>query len=266
MDARQRLRKDLVELASEGQALSFLEWVRTLDEEAPVSDDTRKKFDRFRKKWGDLQLRMNYQGWYTRALPVVRQLLPDRAQEFEEQYRWKAPPKQLDTTTFTISDFLGHVLPYSWSATDATRRALVRFGIQVDILSSALGRLDSLLADITGTLEGLLFDDELATARALWKEKLVRPAGVVAGVVLERHLKRLLVNHSVKVPGKGTPKLSAINHALKEAGVYDLNVSKRIEWLAHVRNDCAHPGEKEPTREDVEKLLDHTAELVKTLI
>jgi hypothetical protein len=56
-----------------------------------------------------------------------------------------------------------------------------------------------MLTDIEGTLEATLLDDELETARELLKAKHLRSAGIVAGVVLERHLKTVLANHNVSL-------------------------------------------------------------------
>lgn len=45
-----------------------------------------------------------YQNWYTRSLPVIQQLLPDRYTEYPELYR-KEKKKELNASNYSISDF-----------------------------------------------------------------------------------------------------------------------------------------------------------------
>jgi hypothetical protein len=44
-----------------------------------------------------------------------------------------------------------------------------------------------------------LFDSELDEAKELAKNKFTRAAGVLAGVVLERHLGQICQDHSIKL-------------------------------------------------------------------
>src|SRR5437588_5928639 len=50
-------------------------------------------------------IELSYQDWYTQALPVVRQLLPERYSEFQEQYK-NEKRKDITFLTYTISDYL----------------------------------------------------------------------------------------------------------------------------------------------------------------
>lgn len=105
------------------------------------------------------------------------------------------------------------------------------------ILASATQRLESLLGDITGVLEAELFDDELEAADALLAANHRRAAGVGAGVVLERHLKRLIQNHAVTFRKKAM--LGNLNEALKEAKVYGVPEWRRIQHLTDLRTFAA---------------------------
>jgi hypothetical protein len=198
-----------------------------------------------------------YQAWYSAALPVVRQILPDRYDEFKGLHRLDKRPRELDPITYSISDYLqgirvtrayGRDEEFSgWSV------AHTKFGLQLTILKSAVDRLDSVLADISGLLESSLFDDELMAARELTKSGYLRSAGVIAGVVLERHLKRLIANHAVSFRKK--PQVASMNDALKDANVYAVPTWRRIQHLGDLRNLCAHHGAHEPTVQNVEDLL-----------
>jgi hypothetical protein len=64
-----------------------------------------------------------------------------------------------------------------------------------------------------------ILDEELDEARNLLRDGHIRSAGVVAGVALEGHLKKLIADH--KVPFRKKAMLSNLKEALKDAGVYD---------------------------------------------
>jgi hypothetical protein len=139
-----------------------------------------------------------------------------------------------------------------------------KFARQIDILRTAEARLDSLLTEITRQLQAAVLDDEVASARALLSAGHVRSAGVVAGVVLEAHLKQLAIDHSVSL-GRRKAVLSSINDALKDADVYDIPAWRRVQFLTDIRNLCAHKSERDPSTDEVRTLIDDVDKIVKTL-
>ena len=206
-----------------------------------------------------------YQRWYSQALRLVEQLLPDRYDEFRELNRLDKRPKELDVTTYTISEYIQgtRVTRLGEAVFDPAAVALGKLQSQIDILASARARLDSKLADIEGVLEASLLDDELDTARGLLTAKRLRSAGVVAGVVLERHLKRLIANH--QIPFRKKAQIGNLNDALKEAGIFDVPQWRRIQRLGDLRNLCGHDGERDPTDEEVLEIIEGVEKVVSTL-
>lgn len=206
-----------------------------------------------------------YQAWYSEALRVVEQLLPDRYDEFRALYRLDKSPKTLDVSTYAISDYiLGTLVPRE-NIDGKTSKAifLTKMKDQINILASTRPRLDSVLADIEGSLEAALLDDELETAGALLKAKHLRSAGVVAGVVLERHLKTVVANHQVTFTKK--PQIGALNDALKKAKILDNPRWREIQRLGDIRNMCAHDAERDPTADEVKELIQGAEKIVKTV-
>jgi hypothetical protein len=210
----------------------------------------------------------HYQPWYSRALRVVEQLLPDRYEEFRALYQLPSR-KEIEPTTYTVRDYLQGVTvtrgspPYEEAVFDRVVAGLGRFHDQVEILASAEARLDSLLRDIKGVLEADLFDDELSSARELLTAKHLRSAGVVAGVVLERHLHRVIRNRQITFRKK--PLLGNLNQALKDAGAYDVPQWRQIQRLTDLRNLCAHADQREPTSEEVDELIREAEKVVATV-
>lgn len=205
-----------------------------------------------------------YQNWYSQSLPVVRQLLPDRLAEFQEQYRLERR-KDVDVTTYTISDYLTGL-----TVTRAGEEVFSSFGVfsqkfqvQINVLESALGRLDSILVNIQAVIQAELFDDELMVARELLTKSHLRSAGAVAGVVLERHLSQVAEAHAIKTR-KRTPSISDWNDALKTAEVFDIPNWRFVQRLGDIRNLCVHSKDREPTKEEVEDLINGAGRVIKT--
>ncbi|MCH8205580.1 MAG: hypothetical protein IH956_01085 [Chloroflexi bacterium] len=220
------------------------------------------------KEGGHVNLVFQYQSWYTRALPVVRQLLPDRYTEFQEQYKIEKR-KDITFATYTISDYLiglritrGVLREEDF---DATYAFTVRLLQQVTVLQSALSRLDSVLADIHGLLQAGLFDHDLLAARDLLKSGHLRAAGAVAGVVLETHLGQFAATRGVKVQKK-EPTIGDLNEALKAADVIDIPDWRLIQRLSDIRNLCVHSKERDPTKDEVDDLVRGTDKVVKTML
>jgi len=207
-----------------------------------------------------------YQAWYSKALPIVKQLLPDRYQEFQDQYKLeKRIDKNIDFLTYTIYDYLiglqikrgGIVVvnPFSSFST--------RFQHQLTIFYSAIGRIDSILTDIEGVLQSDLFKHELEAADDLLKKKHLRAAGTLAGVSLETHLGRICANHNIKI-SKQSPTISDYNEKLKEKGIFDIPTWRHVLLLGDIRNLCVHAKEREPTTDEVSDLLSGTKKIIAT--
>jgi len=204
-----------------------------------------------------------YQRWYTKALPVVRQILPDRYEEFRAHYS-QEKRKAMDLETYTISDLFSGLAPSSWDEDVPINRAVLRVNSQIRILESALGRLDSKLSDITLTLESELFEHEIDAADVLLKSKYVRAAGALAGVALERHLGTVARSHDLKV-AKKDPTIAELNDPLKAADVIDVPTWRFIQRLADLRNLCDHAKQRDPTNDEVQELIAGVRRIVKTV-
>ena len=125
-------------------------------------------------------------------------------------------------------------------------------------------RFRSSLFDIRQLAQADLFDSELGAAKELADNKFTRAAGVLAGVVLERHLKEVCGNHGLTLRRKA-PQFSHLNDALKGGNVIDIPQWRSIQYLGDLRNLCAHDKTTEPTPDQVKDLLDGVAKVTKTV-
>lgn len=201
---------------------------------------------------------------YSAALAVVRQLASERTADFVEHYRLAKPVARVNVGTYRLSDAVLGLSIVGVQPEDVMAATALHLRGQVAIVKSVLPRLDSLLMDIRGTLQAELLDSELDTAAELAKAKHLRSAGALAGVVLERHLREVCLNHAVKI-AKKKPTLADFYEALKAAGVIDVTTWRNLQHLGDIRNLSAHDGEREPKKEEIDDMLRDVARFTKTL-
>ena len=212
-----------------------------------------------------------YQDWYTRAVKLVGLLGKDRFEEFRNYYLINPNRIRVDSSTYVIQDYIsGFVIPVPTMVAVRTGLAFEpnhivksKFASQIGIVKSLFSRIDSILSDVEGHLFMELQDDELNVASRLIEINL-RAAGVIAGVVLERHLQRTAVNHEIIIEKK-EPTISDLNDPLKKENIYDIPTWRLIQVLGDIRNLCVHNKEREPTAEEVKRLIKETDIIIKTI-
>jgi len=210
--------------------------------------------------------RTEYQGWYSEAKVLIKQLLPDRLSDFTRHYEKPKPRKDLNGENYRIEDCLQGISVTRGLAEKVVgpEAAIPHFQQQLAILESVKGRFESSLFDIRQLVQADLFDSELDAAKELAKNKFARSAGALAGVVLERHLAQVCENRGIKVTKK-VPGISDLNDTLKEANVIDVPQWRFIQHLADIRNLCDHNKKTEPALEQVDDLIAGVAKVTKTL-
>ncbi|HEX9750108.1 MAG TPA: hypothetical protein VGB22_02280 [candidate division Zixibacteria bacterium] len=238
---------------------------RRAESGAPVLDkEPQRAAEKFKPSF-----ERDYQKWYTQADAVIRLILPSRLPEFELLYRSEGKRKAIDAQNYSIQDWLlGLRVTHGYPATESFDHlgcAASRLSLQRKILESARAKFDGSLLDIRHIVQADLFDSELDAARELLKHGFLRPAGVVAGVVLERHLSHVCLSHDVR-SRKQNPTLSDFNDLLKNKSVIDIILWRKVQHLGDLRNLCAHDKERDPTKEEVLELIDGAGKITKTLV
>ena len=233
------VQETVTELLETGRALhtDLLETIRTRSRRAQVGTVTPLS----------PLLEQKYEAWYSLSFRLISHVLPERKDDFRSLYK--------SSGSYDIHTYL---------TVGQTRRAgqvASRLQNQVALLGAAQAALDSVLVDLRGTLQANLFDSELDMASSLLKDGLLRPAGVLAGVVLEGHLMSVCDNHGVSVEKNAT--IAKLNEALKKVGGLELPDWRRIQLLGDLRNKCSHQKENDPTSEDVAELIDGVAKIIK---
>lgn len=260
----EKYKQDLAKLVAVGESMLTDLHFKAMEEEGKLD----KRLKEQRNKCED-QFQKNYQSWYSQAHAVIRQILPQRLNEFEVLYKGEAKRKNIDQITYTIQDWLigarSTVNKFTGQKYfNDLAAVLMRFNTQLEILKSATSRFQSSLFDIRQLVQADLLDSELDSARELLKNGFLRGAGVVAGVVLEKHLLQVCDNHNVCVR-KQNPAIADLNDALKNGNVIDVPNWRFIQRLGDLRNLCGHKRVREPSAEEVRELIDGVDKVTKTL-
>ena len=113
---------------------------------------------------------------------------------------------------------------------------------------------------VKGLISAEIFSNFLEMAEYLLTEGFKDPAAVMAGSVLEEHLRQLCIKNSIPIEsikdGKPIPKKAdLINSQLASANIYNKLDQKSITSWLDLRNKAAHGQYSEYTKEQVVFML-----------
>lgn len=203
-----------------------------------------------------------YNAWYNESLRLIKQLLPERYDDFVSFYSAEKKRKDIDITNYTISDaLLGLQITRNNRVVIEPADALKLFQQQLNILTSLSNCFESSLFNIRELLQADIFESELDGARELHKNGFYRAAGALCGVILEKHFAGVCASHSIKMK-KATPGISDYNEKLKDEAVVDNKTYLLIQRLGTIRNLCDHNKKQEPTKDDIEDLINGTDKIL----
>lgn len=207
------------------------------------------------KKVFNKNIQIEYQVWYTKSLRLVKQLAPERYEDFLSQYSNKSIADIYHFFTDTSIDV---------DMFSNREKTIKKFDIQIGILKSVVESIESVLSNITGLLEAELFDNELDSAKNLVRNGYIRAAGAICGVVLETHFSKILINHSLKQP-KRDMQISDYNDLFKQENIYDITNWRFVQYLGDIRNKCDHKKTDDPTQDEINSLINGTEKVIKTI-
>jgi hypothetical protein len=239
----------------------YEEIIKTLDKLCNEGTEIYKSAKDNNKNFSTLK----YQSWYTKSLNIVKQLCPERFNEFISYYRIENR-KEINLENYSINDYLRNIyIERMGVSTFNTENVFIKkLSFQVLILLSVKEKTDFLLSDIKGVLKADLLDNEIKKANELLKNNYIRASGVILGVVLESHLKNICENHNLKI-SKKSPTLSDFNDIIKSNEIIDVPNWRWLQRLGDIRNLCAHAKDREPTKDEVLELLDGTKKVITTI-
>lgn len=255
----EKIKKELLDLSKMGKQLVY-----SMYKECELIDDEMvKKIES--NGWVFVSISQEYQRWYTKSYRVIKQIIPERLEEFERLYKGDPKRKEVTYMNYSIYDYLlGVQTTYLGEVKRGKKDAVNKMEIQSDILNSARERFKSVLFDIKEIVQADIFDSELETASELNKKGFIRAAGAVSGVILEKHLAHICSLHTLKIR-KANPSISELNQLLKDNDIIDTPVWRFIQHLGDIRNLCDHNKDREPTKAEVAEFITGVEKITKTV-
>lgn len=260
MSRLDQLKKEIADLLSQGTRISCA-WIVKCDPER-----VNKVKPELLKMYADFKLSDEYQRWYTKALVAVKQLVPDRKDDFAGFYQYSGQAGKNDLgTSFRIANALsGSTVSRGGKVIASLSSCYVYFESQCAILKAAEDRLTSSVHEIRQILQADLFDSEVDAARELNNKGFARAAGAMSGVVLEKHLSTVVQMHGFTL-AKKNPCINDFNQKLKDESIIDVPTWRFIQRLGDIRNMCDHAKGPVPTKEIVEELIAGVDKVLKTV-
>lgn len=248
---KELLQKELEILINEGKELMVMFYYKA-QKSFRFSEEEYKIIKKYGTK--DFVLEKAYNSFYTRTLLVLSKILPERLDEFKECYISNNP-----NTLYDISRYLLHVQCINLKGSYEIY-AIKQFERQLGFLEAAKDLINTTCYNIENDIRYHVYIDELDAAEHLLKRNYIRAAGSVAGVVLENHLKVVCKSIS-NIDLDGNETLSKYNALLKNQ-IGDI-LWGRIDAISRIRNLCDHAKDSNPTKNDVQFLINETKEIIR---
>lgn len=252
---------DLEKLIKKGDNLLFTMRVEC----NPKILDTLKSEEKKIYKEKFPAFKIGYQSWYSEALSIIKILLPDRIGDFIQHYEKQKNRKEITYENYAIVDYLqGLSTSRLGQVVVGIDAGIPKFEQQLHILEACEKRFESSLFDIKQLLQADVFDSELEAAKELNKKGFSRAAGAMCGVVLESHFTQVCESRKIKTMKKHST-INDYNELLKAEHVISIEVFRFIQFLGDLRNKCDHKKEEEPTKEEINDLIQGVEKIIKTV-
>jgi hypothetical protein len=200
-----------------------------------------------------------YKRWYSLSYELVKDYLPEMISEFNSYYKAEVSHGKKSSSHLGVVDYLKLRYSPSPNSIEAMTESFIdtfeeQLGILLIVPDIAEVRELSLRKLITADVA----NTEVEQAEMLLSNGFHRAAGSIAGVALELHLKTLCDINGQPYPSKAT--IQPLLLALQKGGILDSTEIKHIEYLASIRNKCAHP--KEVSEAEVQSLIEGVKEII----
>lgn len=226
--------------------------------------EKEEKVDDFIKRLPDFKA--SYQSWYTKSKSVIKQVIPDRLNDFISYYEPQKGRKTVEYGNYVVYDYLQDLAVTLGTGQEKVNpsAAIPQFRQQFNILKSAEERFESKLFDIKQLTQADVFDTEIDSAKELKKHNFLRSSGMIAGVVLEKHLAQVCENHKITLKKK-KPSLSDYIQKLKENEIIDTPRMRRLQSMADIRNICGHGKDRDPTFDEIDDIISGVEHTIKNI-
>lgn len=258
---------DITRLVKQGHALKVAMQLACFPERtlATLTKTWKEKADDYVA--GLPSFEADYPHWYSQAITIVRQVLPERYGDFVRHFEKPKVRREITAENYRIEDYLQglHVTRGVAGETLVGRDAAIPlFQQQLAILEAAAARTRSAPAAVRHPAQPRALESELEAAEHLSKQQFGKAAGSIAGMVLERHLAQVCDDHEVALADK-EPTIADFSKNLQAASVIDIPQLRMIQQLADLRSLCEQARTSAPTDEQVADLISGVRRITRTV-
>lgn len=193
-----------------------------------------------------------YEVWYNQALTLVSTYLPKREPDFIQAYSNLSSVIQFDDCNYKRLGVYNSTL----------RKNLTT---QQNLLKSIPPKIETEELRVRKGISTEITNEEIHQAKQLFEDDLIRPAGVVAGVAIERHLLTECEVTERDVEYEYDYGIKALADSLHDVDIISKTQHGQIEYLGKLRNKCAHADEEEPTLSEVDRLITQTEDIIREI-
>lgn len=220
------------------------------------NEKTKKIIREIAEKISDFK--KDYHTWYAKSQRMVSVLAPERLSEFNAYYSGNKTIKNAKDFTYLTAGMTHYLQGFVTTSYGEKENYFGKFSSglqqQIHILSAINSNLEDVLFNLQFEIQYGIFKSEIDVAKEFMKHRQLRPAGAVAGVVIEGHLKNVLGKREI-TSKKKTPTMSDYNEELKENKIIDITMWRLIQRCGDIRNYCVHPKEREPTSDEIDDII-----------
>ena len=197
------------------------------------------------------QLTIKYEAWYTNALRMVQNLIPERLEDFVSAYK-NSRSGPIGSSNYTIQAYLlgmkvNHSTRADYDSTVLFRSLILR---QVGILSSVIKAKPVSVGAQEDGLQAEFYTRALDQAQSLFETGQFVPAGVLAATVLENYLRWQWRKRNIRV-NEQQRSLTEINDILFKFRTYTQTIWIRIQGLIPIAEACLDPKRRNPSKKEI---------------
>jgi len=208
----------------------------------------------------------NYLSWYYATSSCIKFLRPDKYKEFIDLFKDNREKNALlISNNYKIENFIKNEeladISNNLIQEEAKRIniTLNLFHYQQLMIKAIIDNLDLVSFNYEKETYMTFQEENIDSAQELLDNDFIRAAGALCGVIIEKHLKPKLLPFDADAY-KLT--LNALNDKCKINDLYSEIERKRISHMAGIRNLCDHKKPTDPTKQQIQTLIDETKWLI----
>lgn len=252
-----KIKDELASLIKKGTRILYAaEWI---ENGSHYESHDKKTKDLLRKMAEEISdFKKEYHVWYAQAHRTVEVLAPERLEEFDAFYSGNKNIKNIKDFSYLtagMTHFLQGITTTTYSGKQSYYGKF-QSGLQqqIHILEAISTNIEDVLFNLKSSIYYGLYKTELDAAKELRKIQQLRAAGAIAGVVIEGHLKEILIKRGIPFKKKN-PAISDYNEDLKEQKIIDVPMWRLIQRCGDIRNYCVHSKDREPTSDEIDDII-----------